>query len=241
MMGVRASGKFAVVGFVVALCVAPTLQAQQSAGRAVKLEIHADKPTAKVSPIFYGLMTEEINHAFDGGLYAEMVRNRTMRETWGRREQLDRRHQRKRASHRTGRQNHWTVRSRCRTVESFGNGRYSANSAGGVRNDGYWGMAVMPNTSYSLNFYAKAADAAIGEVSVRLVNDQTGAVVASNTINTLTTNWKYYVCTLATRNATRGVSHHLEFTVTHPGTMWLSLVRYFRRRTPTARMEIALT
>jgi len=37
---------------------------------------------AKVSPTLYGLMTEEINHAFDGGLYAEMVRNRTMRPNW---------------------------------------------------------------------------------------------------------------------------------------------------------------
>ena len=24
----------------------------------------------------YGLMTEEINHAYDGGLYAELIRNR---------------------------------------------------------------------------------------------------------------------------------------------------------------------
>ena len=33
-------------------------------------------PPGKVSPLFYGLMTEEINHAYDGGLYAELVRNR---------------------------------------------------------------------------------------------------------------------------------------------------------------------
>src|SRR5512132_99131 len=33
-------------------------------------------PSGKVSPRFYGLMTEEINHAYDGGLYAELVRNR---------------------------------------------------------------------------------------------------------------------------------------------------------------------
>src|SRR4026209_2842441 len=33
-------------------------------------------PSGKVSPLFYGLMTEEINHAWDGGLYAELVRTR---------------------------------------------------------------------------------------------------------------------------------------------------------------------
>src|ERR1700761_9413878 len=35
-----------------------------------------------VSPTLYGLMTEEINHSYEGGLYAEMVSNRTLRWTW---------------------------------------------------------------------------------------------------------------------------------------------------------------
>jgi len=35
-----------------------------------------------VSPTLYGLMTEEINYSYDGGLYAEMVRNRTFNGDW---------------------------------------------------------------------------------------------------------------------------------------------------------------
>jgi alpha-N-arabinofuranosidase len=38
-----------------------------------KLEIHVGKPIAKVSQRLYGLMTEEINHAYDGGLYAGRI------------------------------------------------------------------------------------------------------------------------------------------------------------------------
>src|SRR5215831_3660859 len=34
-------------------------------------------PSGKVSPRLYGLMTEEINHAYDGGLYGELIRNRS--------------------------------------------------------------------------------------------------------------------------------------------------------------------
>jgi alpha-N-arabinofuranosidase len=45
----------------------------------VVLTIHLDQPISKVSPTLYGLMTEEINYSYDGGLYAEMVRNRTFR------------------------------------------------------------------------------------------------------------------------------------------------------------------
>jgi alpha-N-arabinofuranosidase len=35
---------------------------------------------ASVSPQLYGLMTEEINYSYDGGLYAELVRNRTFQD-----------------------------------------------------------------------------------------------------------------------------------------------------------------
>ncbi|HXR39727.1 MAG TPA: hypothetical protein VN776_11565, partial [Terracidiphilus sp.] len=48
----------------------------------VTLTIHADQPVSTVSPTLYGLMTEEINYSYDGGLYAEMVRNRTFGSGW---------------------------------------------------------------------------------------------------------------------------------------------------------------
>ena len=44
------------------------------------LNIQLDHPAHPVSPTLYGLMTEEINYSYDGGLYAEMVRNRTFQD-----------------------------------------------------------------------------------------------------------------------------------------------------------------
>src|SRR5271154_2240802 len=44
------------------------------------LSIQLDKPLHSVSPMLYGMMTEEINYSYDGGLYAELVRNRTLRD-----------------------------------------------------------------------------------------------------------------------------------------------------------------
>ena len=41
------------------------------------LRVDADTSITPVSPILYGLMTEEINYSYDGGLYAEIVRNRS--------------------------------------------------------------------------------------------------------------------------------------------------------------------
>src|SRR5512133_691376 len=44
------------------------------------LTLDLTKPFAKVSPMLYGLMTEEINHSYDGGLYAELIRNRIFKD-----------------------------------------------------------------------------------------------------------------------------------------------------------------
>ena len=41
------------------------------------LSIQVDHPTARVSPTLYGLMTEEINYSYDGGIYGELVREVT--------------------------------------------------------------------------------------------------------------------------------------------------------------------
>src|SRR5208282_2426631 len=40
------------------------------------LEIHADKPEAKINPAMWGIFFEDINFGADGGLYAELVKNR---------------------------------------------------------------------------------------------------------------------------------------------------------------------
>ena len=65
-----------------ALCVSlglPTASRAQSAS-AVEIQIKADQVASHVSPMLYGLMTEEINYSYDGGLYGELVRNRNFKE-----------------------------------------------------------------------------------------------------------------------------------------------------------------
>ena len=50
------------------------------AQEAPTLTIDLTQAKAKVSPQLYGLMTEEINYSYDGGLHAELVRNRTFQD-----------------------------------------------------------------------------------------------------------------------------------------------------------------
>ena len=42
-----------------------------------KLTVQADKPIAEISPTMWGIFFEDINFGADGGLYAEMVKNRS--------------------------------------------------------------------------------------------------------------------------------------------------------------------
>src|SRR5690242_21951023 len=53
-----------------------------SGASAQTLKIDTTTKIADVSPTLYGLMTEEINFSYDGGLYAEMIRNRTFAKDW---------------------------------------------------------------------------------------------------------------------------------------------------------------
>src|SRR5216684_3181971 len=52
----------------------------QSGGGAAALNIDVTHIVSAVSPMLYGLMTEEINHSYDGGLYAELIQNRIFKD-----------------------------------------------------------------------------------------------------------------------------------------------------------------
>src|SRR5471030_3130894 len=59
-----------------------TLLPAASLGRAASpvITISADQIKGHSSPIRYGLMTEEINYSYDGGLYGELIANRAFRD-----------------------------------------------------------------------------------------------------------------------------------------------------------------
>ncbi len=120
------------------------------------ITLRLDVPGHAVSPKLYGLMTEEINFSYEGGLYGELIRNRSFKNS-------------------PTAPDNWSL-----VEEGGGKGnisldrqdpvnetlpvslRLEAESAGtrtGIANEGYWGIPVRPKTSYSLSFYARAKSA----------------------------------------------------------------------------------
>jgi alpha-N-arabinofuranosidase len=52
-----------------------------ASARSAKLDIHLDQPAKPISRELFGIFFEDLNHAADGGLYAELVRNRSFEFT----------------------------------------------------------------------------------------------------------------------------------------------------------------
>jgi alpha-L-arabinofuranosidase len=189
------------------------------------LNIQVNRPTAKVNPGFYGLMTEEINYSYDGGLYAELVRDRTPGRGW---QALG----------------HWTtiVKGNAQATvtidEKTGPSEAlprslkmevkSATEAApaGMQNDGYWGMAVRSNTVYTGSFWAKT-DVAGTPITIALVNDQTGVAAATTKVTGVAADWKEYSFTLKTGVVAVSANNHLQITVATPATVWFEVVSLF--------------
>jgi len=189
------------------------------------LTLDLAQPKAKVSPQLYGLMTEEINYSYDGGLYAELVRNRTFQDRgkvppswflyeWGSADAsmvIDR----------TTGPSAALPLSLQLTVKSA-----SDHDQAGISNLGFWGIPVKPGTTYKGSFYAKASDASIGPVTVSLVEDDTGKAI-STTVPALTSAWRQHDFTLRSNVASASSKYHLVLSVAKPGTVWFSLVSLF--------------
>ncbi len=203
------------------LLAAPLLAVAQTT-----LSIDAGAAKAKSSPMLYGLMTEEINGSYDGGLYAELVRNRTPRAGfdgaahWGLRLEGQ-----ARAS--------MEVDKAAGPSAAIGQSlklqvaAASAESPAGVENEGYWGIPLRPGTAYKASFYAKAAKPGT-TVTVTLLDDDTGKPIVEKTVTGIGADWKQFSTELPTpANLQTGSRRHLVLSLTEPGTLWLTLVSLF--------------
>ncbi len=209
---------------VLVIAVAPgsSLKAQ-SDGAPAQLSIDVTRIVSPVSPTLYGLMTEEINHSYDGGLYAEMVQNRTFHSTWEGQPPWDLvRHGNavvsKYLDKSTGPSQALPYSMKLSVTAA------SERNEAGLTNPGYWGFGLGPRTTYSGSFYAHVENADVGPITVRLIDNGTGEVLAHASVALHTGPWNRYEYKLTTGAISPSIANHLEFTVSHPGTVWLQLV-----------------
>ncbi|MGD0770326.1 MAG: alpha-L-arabinofuranosidase C-terminal domain-containing protein [Tepidisphaeraceae bacterium] len=191
------------------------------------VNVDVQHPGAKISPTFYGLMTEEINHSYDGGLYAELVQNRAFKDS-------------------ADQPAHWSlvnsesaegtialddqnpVNATALTTSLRLN--VSAIAQGqrvGVANDGFWGIPVWPQTQYRASFYARSADGLAGPLTVDIESNDGATVYATTTVPQIDAQWKNYQVTLSTAKVDPTADARLVISSGSKGTLWLSLVSLF--------------
>jgi len=178
------------------------------------LQIKADQITTKVSPMLYGLMTEEINYSYEGGLYGELVRNRSFKAN-------------------PASAVFWNVvgngvisldtnqplNSALDLSLKLDTSKASENSPVGIANGGYWGIPVRPNTTYHASFYARGKGFT-GPLTVALIRTNGETALASALVPRITKQWRKYEVTLTTGEITPSKGNQLVISTTQPGTFW---------------------
>ena len=186
------------------------------------LQIKADQVTAKVSPTLYGLMTEDINFALEGGLYAELIRNRTFKanatnavfwETVG--------HGSISIDPATPLNDALNVSLKLDATQA------ANNSSAGFANGGFWGIPVRANTDYHASFYAKSAGGFSGPVTASIQSADGKTVFASAEISGISGDWKKFDVTLTTKAIATSKDNRFTITTTSPGIIWFQQVSLF--------------
>jgi hypothetical protein len=201
-----------------------TLGTHQAWCQPPTMTVDLSRPGAKISPSLYGIFFEEINHAGDGGLYAELIRNRGFEEqttqgwsletsgTTHGRMALD-------TSKPLNGANKTSLR-----VEIL---RAGPTGSVAIVNEGYWGIALAQGEKYSLSFYARAA-AFDGVLEARL-QDAGGKVLAAQTITGIGSEWKRYTASFESLGSEPRA--RLALIASSPGTIWLDVVSLFPAKT----------
>lgn len=190
------------------------------------IAIDASTPAGKVSPLFYGLMTEEINHSYDGGLYAELIRNRAFLDDpsspayWS-------------AVHGDGAaatislDPTQALNAAIATSVRLDLTQASRGHPAGVANEGYWGIPVRPNTRYRASFFAKAAPGFSGPITAAIESEDGKTVYATGRVSRLTQTWKQYDVALTSSAVESTARARFVLTADRPGTIWFTLVSLF--------------
>lgn len=191
-----------------------TLIASSLAANAqVTVDVNTQNPGVKVSPDLYGIFFEDINHAADGGLYAELIRNRSFEdndeeaESWSTTGSA--------SMKLTGKNLLNKVQGKALEV--------TFNGKGSLVNTGFWGINAVTGRKYRLSFFAKGKYK--GTLKAQIIS-RDGTVLAETPLDVkLTGKWTKYTAQLQVE----GNDNQAEFAIVGDGkgTVTLDVVSLF--------------
>ncbi len=181
----------------------------------VKLTVDAADRGPRIGDLHYGIFYEEINNAGDGGIYAELIRNRSFED---------------------GSLDYWSRKGDC-SMAKLTDGlmnpaqgaalRLDLKGAGaGICNTGYWGINCVEGDTYTLSFWIAAPDGWNGQATAVLADAQ-GNIGASAVVEAIKATDKWQKVT-ASMTATKTIADaRFELTFGKAGTVHLDMVSLF--------------
>ena len=154
-----------------------------------EMVVRVDKPGAEIQPTMYGLFFEDINYAADGGLYAELVKNRSFEFL-----------QRLMGWYSFGRvtvKNDGPFERNPHYVRLENPGHEAKRT--GLENEGYFGVGVKAGEEYRFSVWARNVSAQAGRIRVELTDPDTmdeSQVLAAQTVDITSGEWTKYAVTL---------------------------------------------
>ena len=170
---------------IVALAITPTASAQR------QLTVQAKKPGAVIQPTMYGIFFEDINFGADGGLYAEMVENRSFEFPdhlmgWNMFGNV----QVSNVRPAFDRNPHYVVLGDSGHIEK----------RTGLENRGFFGMGLKKDMRYEFSVYARLHDAGTAPARIRVeLVDSRNSIVARDRITINSRDWKKYTASVTPR------------------------------------------
>ena len=158
----------------------------------------SSKPGAAIQPTMYGIFFEDINYGADGGLYAELVQNRSFEAPL---------HITPQGERICGGLQGWTAFGYVTIADEHPafarNPHYVTLHAGshpdkqtGLENHGYFGMGLKKGVNALFSVYARTQGGASSQIRVELV-DSHNRVMATEHIAVKGNNWTKYTADLA--------------------------------------------
>jgi len=204
------------------------LIARQHAAANATITVEVNKPGHKISPTLFGIFFEDINLSADGGIYPELVRNRSFEdadtlENW----KFVSANGKSTASICTA---DVYARPPVPPLNAFNRKSLCVKADGMFRleNDGYWGMNIVRGSSYSFRMAARAVEGFNTVLTVRILGSK-GEELASGAIGGLETSWKYSSAKLTASGS--DPEAHLEISGEGKGKLYLDMVSLIPERT----------
>jgi len=206
------------MGAVLVSCATSSASAQS----AKVFTIKANEVKAQVAPTMWGLFFEDINQGADGGLYAELVKNRSFEfdvAGMGWKEIKDQNAQ-------------GTALYQNRGNVNPANRRYvqlkSSSGRYGLANEGFKGMGIKQGMQYDFSVLARQHEGSTGNLIIELV-DEKNVVVGTATVKPTSTNWAKYTTTFVAKTTVPKAS--LNVMLAEKGGMDLDMISLFPRDT----------